>query len=370
MEAGGRCDAGVGKGGDRGWWPTDEEWQELRRKGSAAGWLASPQEVELGKRIGSGCFGTTYRGRWRGIICAIKVVRVSKPGEAISFLREVSALSDVKHPNVMPFYGAVLDPPEQCWLICEFMSGGTLATWLYGPCADPRSGGSSLWGPKHSLGARVEAALDVARGMAALECTTPPLVHRDLKPSNVFIDGSGAAVVADLGLARPVATGADVMTGETGTFYYMAPEVIQSKPYGCPVDVFSWAILFAELLAGKPPYADLYLTPVQVAQGVVQGGTRPTLPKGLPPGLEALARQAWHEDPALRPSFAAIVDTLTPLATEVQQGKADGAAHGGFLHRLFGSAPPSDHHQSQPQSQPQPQQHHNHHTHHYMHLGK
>lgn len=54
-------------------------------------------------------------------------------------------------------------------------------------CSNCRSGGSSLWGPKHSLGARVEAALDVARGMAALECTTPPLVHRDLKPSNVFI---------------------------------------------------------------------------------------------------------------------------------------------------------------------------------------
>lgn len=54
----------------------------------------------------------------------------------------------------------------------------------------------------------------------------------------------------------------------------------------------------------------------------MQGGTRPTLPKGLPPGLEALARQAWHADPALRPSFAAIVDTLTPLASEVRSSCA------------------------------------------------
>lgn len=36
-------------------------------------------------------------------------MRVSKPGEATSFLREVAALSEIKHPNVMPFYGG--EPP-------------------------------------------------------------------------------------------------------------------------------------------------------------------------------------------------------------------------------------------------------------------
>ena len=41
-----------------------------------------------------------------------QVVRVSTPGEATSFLREVAALSEVKHPNVMPFYGAVKSVPS------------------------------------------------------------------------------------------------------------------------------------------------------------------------------------------------------------------------------------------------------------------
>ena len=71
--------------------------------------------------------------------------------------------------------------------------------------------------------------------------------------------------------------------------------------------------LHAQLMAQRGPGAG----GVQVAEGVAGGTTRPTLPKGLPPGLEALAQQAWHGNPALRPSFAAIVDTLTPLATEV-----------------------------------------------------
>ena len=42
--------------------------------------------------------------------------------------------------------------------------------------------------PKRPLADRLQLALDVARGMAALEENDPPIVHRDLKPTNVFID--------------------------------------------------------------------------------------------------------------------------------------------------------------------------------------
>ena len=44
-----------------------------------------------------------------------------------------------------------------------------------------------MWHPKHPLGTRLKMALDVARGMAAMEAARPPLLHRDLKPTNIFI---------------------------------------------------------------------------------------------------------------------------------------------------------------------------------------
>ena len=56
--------------------------------------------------IGEGSFGTTYRGSWKGGVCAVKCVRIANPDEAQSFLREVETLALIRHPNVMPFFGA------------------------------------------------------------------------------------------------------------------------------------------------------------------------------------------------------------------------------------------------------------------------
>ena len=62
----------------------------------------------LSQVIGEGSFGTTYRGTWKGGNCAVKCVRIANPDEAQSFLREVETLALIRHPNIMPFYGALI----------------------------------------------------------------------------------------------------------------------------------------------------------------------------------------------------------------------------------------------------------------------
>jgi serine/threonine protein kinase len=71
--------------------------------------------------------------------------------------------------------------------------------------------------------------MQVARGMQALEACDPPVMHRDLKPSNVLLDVAGRAVVSDFGLARRVwrSDGCAPLTGETGTYLYMSPEMMR-----------------------------------------------------------------------------------------------------------------------------------------------
>ena len=74
-------------------------------------------------------------------------------------------------PHTLPMPAAFATHPSAC-------SGGTLAEWLYG-------GPTARRLPARSLSERLKMALDVARGMQALEAHEPQILHRDLKPSNV-----------------------------------------------------------------------------------------------------------------------------------------------------------------------------------------
>ena len=76
----------------------------------------------------------------------------------------------------------------------------------------------------------------------------------------------GNARVADMGLARwltPESMG--VLTGETGTYLYMSPEMIRHELYNSRTDVFSWGVLLVELITQRPPYEDQHLTPIQAS---------------------------------------------------------------------------------------------------------
>jgi hypothetical protein len=67
----------------------------------------------------------------------------------------------------------------------------------------------------------------IAGALAALEACSPPVLHRDVKPSNIFLDAGGKARLGDFGLARVLPASAATLTGETGTYLYMAPEMIR-----------------------------------------------------------------------------------------------------------------------------------------------
>ena len=121
----------------------------------------------------------------------------------------------------------------------------------------------------------------------AREEATPTVMHRDLKPSNVFIScpgPGGRAVVADFGLARWMPHSGQAMTGETGTYLYMAPEVIRHEPYTGLADVYSFGVMLNELVSCQVPYLAMHITPLQVAFAVADGGLRPTVPSACNPG--------------------------------------------------------------------------------------
>ena len=61
--------------------------------------------------------------------------------------------------------------------------------------------------------------------------------------------------IADFGVATEViGKNSNTKRTETGTAWYMAPEVIRSEPYSYPIDIWSLGCIVFELVCGKRPY--------------------------------------------------------------------------------------------------------------------
>ena len=291
--------------------------ESLRLAASHGGWLEPQpsQAVVLGERLGAGAWGEARLCCWRGAACVVKAVR-GPPRAMADAAAEAATLARLRHPHVLPLLAVALpeattgspqdaDPdseqPPALWILSELMPGGSLKAWL---AAEPRP-----------LAQRLRCGLDIALGMRYLHERSTPLLHRDLKPSNVLLDGCGRCRVADFGLARSLPPGEQVsarMTGETGTYLYMAPEVMRHEAYGPPADVFSFGVMLVEMLAGHRPYAERpELKPAEIALRVSAGSLPPSaLPPGTPPALAALAGAATAHDAAGRPPFSEVAAAL------------------------------------------------------------
>ncbi|CAN0104409.1 unnamed protein product, partial [Hapterophycus canaliculatus] len=103
------------------------------------------------------------------------------------------------------------------------------------------------------------------------------------------------------------------MTGEVGSYRYMAPELVKHEPYNSKVDIYSWAILSWEILAIDKPYAGINESTFKV----VLGGDRPDLRKSWPDRLCKLLCSAWHADHTKRPAAAEIVAVLKIVHAEL-----------------------------------------------------
>ncbi|MED6179820.1 Serine/threonine-protein kinase sty46 [Stylosanthes scabra] len=264
-------------------------------------WEIDPKHLKIGTQIASGSYGELFKGIYCSQEVAIKILKPEHVNSDLQreFVQEVYIMRKVRHKNVVQFIGACTKPPHLC-IVTEFMSGGSVYDYLH-----KRKG-------SFKFPTLLKVAIDVAKGMNYLH--QHDIIHRDLKAANLLMDENGVVKVADFGVAR-VKAQSGVMTAETGTYRWMAPEVIEHKPYDHKADVFSFGIVLWELLTGKLPYE--YLTPLQAAIGVVQKGLRPTIPKNTHPKFVELLERSWQQDPTLRPDFAEIIEILQQLAKEV-----------------------------------------------------
>ncbi|KAL6959893.1 Serine/threonine-protein kinase sty17 [Sarracenia purpurea var. burkii] len=278
-------------------------------------WEIDVSLLKFENKVGSGSFGDLYKGIYCSQEVAIKVLKPERVNNDMlkEFAQEVFIMRKIRHKNVVQFLGACTRPPNLC-ILTEFMSRGSIYDFLH------KQRGV------FKFPTLLKVALDISKGMNYLHQNN--IIHRDLKTANILMDENEVVKVADFGVAR-VQVQSGVMTAETGTYRWMAPEVIEHKPYDNKADVFSFGIVLWELLTGELPYS--YLTPLQAAVGVVQQGLRPKIPNHTHPKLLSLLERCWQQNPTLRPNFSEIIEILQQIAKEVGEG---GKSKGGFFSAL------------------------------------
>ncbi|KAI4335614.1 hypothetical protein L6164_014246 [Bauhinia variegata] len=272
-------------------------------------------DLEELRELGSGTFGTVYHGKWRGTDVAIKRINdrcfAGKASEQermrADFWNEAIKLADLHHPNVVAFYGVVLDGPGgSVATVTEFMVNGSLRNAL-------QKNERNLDKRK-----RILIAMDVAFGMEYLHGKN--IVHFDLKSDNLLVNlrdpHRPICKVGDLGLSK-VKRQTLISGGVRGTLPWMAPELLNgsSSLVSEKVDVFSFGIVMWELLTGEEPYADLHYG--AIIGGIVSNTLRPAVPESCDPEWKSLMERCWSSDTSERPSFTEIANQLRSMAAKI-----------------------------------------------------
>jgi tRNA A-37 threonylcarbamoyl transferase component Bud32 len=269
--------------------------------------------------LGEGGMGLVYRARHPILKrhFAVKVLRPEAAADASvsgNFEREAQTLSSLKHPHIIDIVGfGALDENRQ-FMVMEFLQGHTLEAEL------TKKGRMS---PARAL----DLADQILDALSAAHSVD--IIHRDLKPSNVLLAtvSGGAEVVKllDFGLAKHqpetmlganqsvIVAGASMMSG---TPEYVAPEQALGKPASKASDLYSFGVMFFEMLTGFQPFlpGEKELDRVRALLTMHLHQPAPLIGTVAPgahfaPELEALVAELLRKDPATRPPSAAEVRT-------------------------------------------------------------
>ncbi|KAK9063444.1 hypothetical protein SSX86_017314 [Deinandra increscens subsp. villosa] len=213
--------------------------KELATKLTVKDVYAATNDLKASNFIGEGNAGKVYKGVLpNGQNVAIK--HIVNDGEKETFVREITNLSHVKHPNLV----RLLDHCEgegECFLIYELCHWGNLSEWLFSKDK------AITWIQ------RLQIAIDCARGLWFLH-TYPGgcIVHRDIKPTNILLNMNFQAKLADFGLSKVIDTGLSHVSSEVrGTFGYVDPEYQKNSRVNPAGDVYSFGIVLLQLLSGR-----------------------------------------------------------------------------------------------------------------------
>jgi cyclin-dependent kinase 7 len=198
-----------------------------------------------GKKLGEGTYAIVYKGHIRTnptSFVAIKKIKVNVDtdnGLSMDAIREVKALQELAHQNIIALLGVFSTKDQNLNLVLEFLPGGDLEMLIKDRNVYYNQADIKAW-----MGM-------LCRGVYF--CHEHFILHRDIKPNNLLIAANGEIKLADFGLARSFADPYAAMTTQVITRWYRPPELfLKARYYSGAVDVWSVGCVFAELVLRIP----------------------------------------------------------------------------------------------------------------------
>jgi eukaryotic-like serine/threonine-protein kinase len=274
------------------------------------------------QKLGAGGIGEVWKARDTRLnrVVALKFIAAERPGSSPmrDLLREARAASALNHPNIVTIF-EVGEGADSAYLAMEFVEGETLRSRLKRPPVPAEEA--------------LEIAQQILAGLAAAHRNG--IVHRDLKPENIMLRLDGLVKLMDFGLAKVIpwaessaAAPASASTATdsgaiVGTLTYMSPEQARGHPVTAASDVFSFGIVFYELLTGEHPFqggtAIDTLTAILSREPANLNAKAPA----VPPAVSAITARALEKDSSRRYSSG------VELSAELKQAILAAATPGG-----------------------------------------
>lgn len=280
--------------------------------------------------LGAGGMGEVYLAEDTrlGRKVALKLLPLAftrDPERLRRFEQEARAVSALNHPNILTIYEVGL-VGDTHFIATEFIDGQTLRERL-------RDG-------QFELGESLEIVIQIAAALSAAH--EAGITHRDIKPENVMLRPDGYVKVLDFGLAKlteqqnPQAVDAkeaqlQKVTTEVGrvlgTPQYMSPEQARGQKADARSDIFSFGVVWYELLTGCRPFDGVNVIEVMAAMLSREPAPLKQHVAALPDELQSIVSKMLRKDHEERYQTASdllkdLKDLKEELAVTAQLGRA------------------------------------------------
>ncbi|XP_064411942.1 interferon-induced, double-stranded RNA-activated protein kinase isoform X2 [Latimeria chalumnae] len=234
--------------------PEENEKDRLMKESSKRETTRFELDFEDITELDEGGYGRVFKARKKleSKYYAVKKVKFHEDAK-----REVTALAELEHLNIVRYYSSWTDKSFECdtqksntncsssssgedtsqylYIQMELCEKGTLADWLEKPAKDKL--------------VPLRLFYQTAKGVEYIHSKN--LIHRDLKPQNIFLADEKTVKIGDFGLVTTniIDEKPSCRTENRGTKTYMSLEQLQNKQeYDHKVDIFSLGLILFECL--------------------------------------------------------------------------------------------------------------------------